>query len=192
MYKPPLSSQRKHSSDGYHHLIRALRAHFPLKGKAKSARFCASAKNKHFAISFPLYSPSHSSIKFRATACAKRRDSKGAEPLCPWGSQGNRGTQAFLGKSLRLFHLDQICGAFSLFAKQKDRSVPVQMAYILKLYYKASCNEERKKFQPIIRIIRSTHQNETPPHSSPDGDTFPSRGRQKALAFARARKRQLF
>jgi len=63
----------------------------------------------------------------RATACAERGDSKGAESLCPWRSSGDRGMQAFLGKSLRLFHLDEFCLSR---ARKKNNSFVIQFPTI--------------------------------------------------------------
>ncbi len=150
-------SENTHQPEAPPHQSRFPRQ-LPLQGKPMR-RFYASAKKAAFLkYTLPSISPSHSIIKFRATACAERGDSKGAKPLCPWGSQGDHGSVP-----LRLFR--HLC-------RYKWRISRDCIAWAVK-----RTEKELSTYKPITR---SQYQSETPPHSSPNGDTFSSRRRRSA------------
>jgi len=114
----------------YHHLIRALRAHLPLKGKAICARFHASAKSQMFCNQLPAIIPLCKAISNSGRQLRGARGFKRGEAPLPM--EGFRET------------MGGFPAPFSPFVAR-------QMAYISELSRGASYNEERKKALPIIR-----------------------------------------
>jgi len=137
MFKPPLFPQIKHLSNRSTTSSERSAPTFPSRGRQYALAFTRAKKVRCFAISFPLYLPRTAVSNSGRQLARSAGIQKGRSPFAHGGVRGIEECKHSSGKVFDFSTLIKFEAAFPPF-------VPVQMAYISRLY-RLGCKTNRER-----------------------------------------------